>query len=341
MSAIDDAPLDEGGLDATELDILTTAVRQAASSRSGADLDAALDEIGWVDAVAVAPRAAVSALFEAQGEACTTSGALGRLLGTALGVPLAVGDTVLLPRFGGASPPARRSGGGTEVDGLGGPGLVGPGPAGARRVLLVATQPDGTGSAWATAPVTALRTQAVVGLDPDLGLLEVTSGQPLDVGDWSAIDGPGWDGAVALGRLAVGHELVGTMRTMLELARSHALDRVQFDRPIASFQAVRHRLAEALVAVEGAAAALDGAWEDRSPLAAAIAGAACGHGARTVRRHCQQVLAGIGFTTEHDLHRYVRRSIVLDGLFGNARTVTAELGARVLQDRSLPHLLPL
>ncbi len=224
MSATSDAWLGEGELDATELDILTTAVRQAASSRSGADLDAALDEIGWADAVAIAPRAAVSALFEAQGEACTESGALGRLVGTALGVPLDEGAVALLPRFGGALPPARRSGRGTEVA-----GLVGPDPAGARRVLLVAAQPDGIGCARATAPLAALRTRAVEGLDPDLGLLEVTTGEPLDVSDWSAIDGPGWDGAVALGRLAVGHELVGTMRTMLELARSHALDRVQFD----------------------------------------------------------------------------------------------------------------
>jgi alkylation response protein AidB-like acyl-CoA dehydrogenase len=120
-----------------------------------------------------------------------------------------------------------------------------------------------------------------------------------------------------------------------------ALDRVQFDRPIAGFQAVRHRLAEALVAVEGAAAALDGAWDDGSPLAAAIAGAACGHSARTVRRHCQHLLAGIGFTTEHDLHRFVRRSIVLDGLLGDARTVAAEVGAEVLASRELPSLLPL
>lgn len=47
-----------------------------------------------------------------------------------------------------------------------------------------------------------------------------------------------WDDAVALARLAVGHELGGTMRAMVDLAREHALERVQFDRPIAGFQAV-------------------------------------------------------------------------------------------------------
>jgi hypothetical protein len=48
---------------------------------------------------------------------------------------------------------------------------------------------------------------------------------------------------------------VSPRRAMLALARSHALDRVQFGRPLAGFQAVRHRLAETLVALEGASAA--------------------------------------------------------------------------------------
>ena len=52
----------------------------------------------------------------------------------------------------------------------------------------------------------------------------------------------------------------GASRTMLDLAREHAVERVQFDRPIAGFQAVRHRLAETLVAIEAADAALDAAW---------------------------------------------------------------------------------
>jgi hypothetical protein len=57
-------------------------------------------------------------------------------------------------------------------------------------------------------------------------------------------------------RRALGWWLVGSSRAMLALARQHALDRVQFGRPIAAFQAVRHRLAETLVAIEGAEATL-------------------------------------------------------------------------------------
>jgi alkylation response protein AidB-like acyl-CoA dehydrogenase len=148
---------------------------------------------------------------------------------------------------------------------------------------------------------------------------------------------------MAVGRLALGHQLVGAGRTMLELARLHALERIQFGRPIASFQAVRHRLAESLVALDAAAALLAAAWDEPEPDPdlAAMAKALAGRSARTVARHCQQVLAGIGFTTEHDFHRFVRRTIVLDQLLGAGTELTRRLGAEVLATGSLPASPPL
>ena len=150
-----------------------------------------------------------------------------------------------------------------------------------------------------------------------------------------------WEPAVAIAQIAIGHELVGASRTMLELARTHALERIQFGQPIAAFQAVRHRLADTFVAIESADALLGGAWEDRSPATAAMAKATAGRAARTTARHCQQVLAGIGFTTEHDLHLHVRRVLALDELLGSSRSLTAALGRELLDTRRLPPLLPL
>jgi alkylation response protein AidB-like acyl-CoA dehydrogenase len=72
-----------------------------------------------------------------------------------------------------------------------------------------------------------------------------------------------------------------------------------------------------------------------------MAKALTGRNARTVIRHCQQVLAGIGFTTEHALHLYIRRTLVLDGLFGSALSVTMDLGNNLVSSRRLPPLLPL
>ena len=128
---------------------------------------------------------------------------------------------------------------------------------------------------------------------------------------------------------------------MLELARAHALERTQFGQPIAGFQAVRHRLAESLVAIEASAAMLDAAWLERTTETAAMAKAVAGRSSRTVAKHCQQVLAGIGFTIEHDFHRYLRRILVLDELFGSSRTLTRTLGETVLAERQLPPLLAL
>jgi len=161
------------------------------------------------------------------------------------------------------------------------------------------------------------------GLDDELPLRAVPGGGPVPL---------------AAGRRALGWWLAGTGRAMLALARSHALDRIQFGRPLASFQAVRHRLAETLVALEGAEATLLAASDDLSSL---LAKAAAGQAALAAARHCQQVLGGIGFTAEHGLHRHVRRALVLDGLLGSSRELTREAGMLLRKEGSAPRLVHL
>ena len=146
---------------------------------------------------------------------------------------------------------------------------------------------------------------------------------------------------LAAGRHALGWWLVGASRAMLSLARKHALDRVQFGKPVASFQAIRHRLAETLVAVEGAEATLQAAAAAPDELSFLLAKAAAGQAALTAARHCQQVLGGIGFTAEHELHRHVKRSLVLDGMLGSARELTREAGAALRAKGFAPRLAQL
>ncbi|MFJ2887133.1 acyl-CoA dehydrogenase family protein [Streptomyces sp. NPDC087305] len=167
-------------------------------------------------------------------------------------------------------------------------------------------------------------TTAGTALDPELPLRTLPAGDS--------------EPPLAAGRVALGWWLVGTGRAMLALARQHAVDRVQFGRPLASFQAVRHRLAETLVTLEGAEATLVAATDDWGAL---LAKAAAGQAALTAARHCQQVLGGIGFTAEHDLHRHVRRAMVLDGLLGSARKLTREAGAMLRAGGSAPRLVHL
>jgi hypothetical protein len=252
-------------MDADERALFGQALRDLC--RGGGEVD--LDAVGWEDALADDPEAAISLLFEAQGAANARSKALHLVLGEPAGF---------------------------EATG--------------RAVSFVGERP-------------------IQGLDPSLGLFEAEAAVELS------------EDRLAAGRRAVAHELVGSSRTMLQLARDHAVDRVQFGVPISSFQAVRHRLAEALVAVEAAAGAADAAWLDESAESAALAKAVAGRSARIVARHAQQVLAGIGFTTEHDFHRYLKRSQTLDRLLGDHRRLTRELGEQLLTGRAAPALLPL
>lgn len=294
-------------------------VRDATARDTGAALDGALAALGWSDALALDAQTAVSVLFEAQGRAGVTSRALDLVLAHALAVEP---GPVVLPPFGRTDPPGRPEGDTFIVLGL----------ATAdddTRMHVVST--DGS-----LATVDGLARRPIGGLDPGLGLVEVT-------GTTSSTKHRivPWEDAVAAGQRALAHQLVGAAAAMLDLAREHALERIQFDVPIASFQAVRHRLADSLVAVESARSAIDAAWEAGAPFDAAVAKAIAGRSARLVARHAQQVLAGIGFTTEHPLHRYVRRVRLLDGLLGDARSLTRELGEGLLRDRGLPAILPL
>jgi len=143
---------------------------------------------------------------------------------------------------------------------------------------------------------------------------------------------------IGLGRQALGWWLVGASRAMLKLARRHALDRTQFGRPVSSFQAIRHRLAETLVAVEGAEATLVAAAAEPDELSSLLAKAAAGQAALTAARHCQQVLGGIGFTAEHELQRHIKRALVLDGLLGSSRELTRAAGATLRAKGFAPRL---
>jgi alkylation response protein AidB-like acyl-CoA dehydrogenase len=317
-------------MDAEERELLGKSLAQVTARHTGASLDAALHDLGWADAHAADPEMAVSTLFELQGSANATSSALDHVLAVALGLATGLGDdavSVVLPPLGSCDPPGRVYGGNVTVAGLGVHAVV------ERDWAMVVGE-----RAAAVLPTGTLGLRPVQGLDPRLGLVEVAATTAWPDAESSCVP---WPEAVAAGQRALAHELVGASRAMLDLARAHALERIQFGRPIATFQAVRHRLAESLVAIEAADAALAAAWDDRSVFAAGVAKALAGRGARTVARHSQQVLAGIGFTTEHPLHRYVRRVHVLDRLLGDARSLTRRLGDDLLARRSLPSVVPL
>lgn len=318
-------------MEPADLELFERSLRHATEHHTGAALDTALHELGWRDALDIDSRAAVSLLFELQGAANVTSAALDHVVLGAIAVE-SEPPGLVLPAIGRSTPPGALDGDRLSVSGVGTAALA------TQETALVVARTDGKHVA-VVVPTAQLVLRPVGGVDPRLGLVEVSAEAiavatpPQPVGEW--------DTAVALAQVALGHELVGAARKMLELAREHALERIQFGQPISMFQAIRHRLADTLVAIETADAVLDAAWLDQSPRTAAMAKALAGRGARTASRHCQQVLAGIGFTTEHPLHLYIRRVLVLDELFGAARSLTKDLGDDLLATRRLPALLPL
>jgi len=320
-------------MDDQEQELFRDSLRHATVAHTAEALDAELDDLGWRDALRADRRAAVSTLFELQGRANATSSALDTVLATALGVDPASTAGVVLPPLGCCRPPGRVTAERLDVRGMGTAAL-------GRHATAVVAAEVGQEQVTVVVDTAALELRPARGLDPTIGIVHVV-GEGLGATTRSTTAPTAWTSAMARGQLALAHELVGASRTMLQLARDHALERIQFGRPIAAFQAVRHQLAESLVAIEEADAALGAAWDVGSPLDAAVAKAIGGRSARAVARHCQQVLAGIGFTTEHPFHRYVRRVLVLDGLLGDARSLTRELGEGLLRTRRLPSIPPL
>jgi alkylation response protein AidB-like acyl-CoA dehydrogenase len=136
---------------------------------------------------------------------------------------------------------------------------------------------------------------------------------------------------VATAALAV--STVATCRAIFESTLQYAKDRHQFGRPIGSFQAVKHRLADCYLAVERAAALATVATvaiaEDdrRRPLAISMAKAAAGDCQRLLARDGLQLHGGIGFTWEHDLHLLLKRAVTGELLFGTSAWHRARVGA--------------
>jgi alkylation response protein AidB-like acyl-CoA dehydrogenase len=137
--------------------------------------------------------------------------------------------------------------------------------------------------------------------------------------------------AVEAATAAMALTTVATSRAVVEQTLQYAKDREQFGRPIGSFQALKHRLADMYLAVERASAlgyfaALTIAEDDeRRTVAVSMAKAAAGDCQRLVVGDGLQLHGGIGFTWEHDLHFGLKRAKAGDLLFGNAAFHRARL----------------
>jgi alkylation response protein AidB-like acyl-CoA dehydrogenase len=198
----------------------------------------------------------------------------------------------------------------------------------ADELVVVARGAGGLGLFVVPGPAVTATVPALV--DPTMALATVSL-DAVEVSGERVLVEPGDPGAEAVvarvldeATAALCLTTVATCRAIFEATVDYAKVREQFGRPIGSFQALKHRLADCYLAVERASAlayfaALTVAEDDaRRPLAVAMAKAAAGDCAELLTRDGLQLHGGIGFTWEHDLHFFLKRAVVGELLFGSA-----------------------
>jgi alkylation response protein AidB-like acyl-CoA dehydrogenase len=167
----------------------------------------------------------------------------------------------------------------------------------------------------------------------ELGWLRFDGTPAQLVGDARAVEA-----LVDRGAAYASSEMLGGASRVLDLAVEYAKDRVQFGRPIGSFQAVKHRCADMLVDVEGMrSTSYWAAWcisadDAETSVAASTAKIWCADASKRVMASGLQVHGGIGFTWEHDLHLFLKRAQLDQLTFGDASYHRERL-ARLLRPR--------
>lgn len=320
-------------MDADTLALLRTSLGHVLTAEDGSSFGDRLDELGWADVVAADAAAAVQALFEVKGTTRSAAPALDAVL-TARVAEMTGDDSLHTAAIAlGTDLRAARVTGAVDepltVD------VVTLSPVGDDRHLLVGVARD-DGLRLATIACAGLDTRPVGGMDPSLGLTRA-AGTALP--SWLDTDaGPVLAELVATAQRSLAAELVGLAQVMLAGAVEYACDRRQYGRAIGSFQAVQHRLADARAAVTGAAVVSEEAFVDESTWTARAAKALAGRGFEEASRQSQQVYGAIGFTWEHEFHRYLRRGYVLDALFGDWRSLQEEIGHALATRRVVPRI---
>lgn len=321
--------MSHGDLSADEAAVLRDSV-QASIARLG-DAAAVADNIGALDLLEDA-LPALAIFFEEFGRHHLVSTLTDALVGHALGLEdAAVGYA--LPQPGLTEPPgATRVAVGLHVD------VVLRAPAALPSHAVV---PLDAGAVLV--PLSELHTAPAAGFDADGGWQRIRGDLRED--RLTGIDSADWARAEAMARLCLGSEILGIATQINTIAVDHVTSRHQFGKPLGSFQTVRHRLAEAYVAIQAAKTILNVGWaaaatEANAPgdvgvyaiAAKALAGRAFEASARTAT----QVCGGMGLTWEHPLPVLVRPGSALNVLLGDPIDLSATLGHALCAAEALP-----
>ena len=225
-------------------------------------------------------------------------------------------------------------------------GTVRPVLGGALADVAVVPASSAEGEVWCVLSAGDFDAEPLEGLDPTRGVAQLRV-DGVELGPEARLAPAESDQVVDLAAVLIAAECCGGAGWCVDTSAAHARVREQFGRPIGQFQAVKHRCADMLVAVESARSA---AWDAaRGPLAtpegalaAAVAAVVAPDAFMRCAKDCIQVLGGIGFTWEHDAHLYLKRAVALRQLLGRSgswrvrATRLALAGARRTLDVALP-----
>lgn len=192
-----------------------------------------------------------------------------------------------------------------------------PGSAGSEGLSVVLVPPSAAG--------VRIEPHVMLDLTRPMSRVELTE---VRVGREEILGEPGAAGAaveraLSLARIALASEALGSAEYLLEMTTEYVKQRLQFGRPVGSFQAVKHRLADMMVEVEAARSA---AWYaacvaeqggDELAEAAAIAKSYCCDAFFDCAASAIQLHGGVGFTWEHEAHLYFKRARASAMLLGS------------------------
>lgn len=304
------------------LDMLRQSLRHVLSETSSVAFGDRLAELGWDEVVAEDASTALRTLFEIKGEMVSSADALtptlARHLARLTNDPAMANATVALPSPYGAS---SCDGDVLTVDAV----VLSP---------LAATLVVAVGDRLAMVSTEGLATTPMRGTDETLGLTRVSG----TASGCAWIHGATWTQLETHARWLLACELVGIGRHVVTAAVEYTKVRVQYGKPIGVFQALQHRLASAHVAVVGAGHIAAEAGVSGDAWVALVAKCAAGRAAEDACTQAQQCYGAIGFTWEHEFHRYLRRTYVLDQLLGNWRMSEQKIGRKLQESGVVPRI---
>ncbi len=191
-------------------------------------------------------------------------------------------------------------------------------------VLVAARSPKGLGLFRCGGDAEGLQRELLPTLDLTRKQARLTfDGTPADAVGTLGEGGAVLDRVLQLAAVALAAEQVGGAQQCLDMAVGYAKERMQFGRPIGSFQAIKHRCADLLLDTETArSAAYYAGWcaatgDDDLPVAAAMAKAHCSDAYFRAAAENIQIHGGIGFTWEHPAHLYFKRAKSSQLMFGD------------------------